>query len=82
MLGRRKYLTAGKRKAFLAAVERAPRRVRTLCVVLAHTECRISESLEMTARRIDIEARTIIFESLENRRGALTGPFWCPPPCD
>lgn len=70
---------AGERKAFLAAVAKAPRRMRTLCLVLAHIECRISEPLEMTARRIDIEVRTIIFESLENRRGALTGPFWCPP---
>lgn len=66
--GRRKYLTADERRAFLAAAEKAPRQVRTLCLVLAFTGCRISEALELSARRIDLDAGTIIFESLKKRR--------------
>ena len=54
--GRRKYLTEAERKAFLAAAGKAPRSVRTLCLVLAYTGCRITEALELTASRIDIEA--------------------------
>ena len=41
MQGRRKYLTAGQRKAFLAAGEKAPPSVRSLGLVLADTGCRI-----------------------------------------
>lgn len=77
--GRRKYLTAEERKAFLVAAEKAPRTVRTLCLVLAYTGCRISEALELTARRIDIEAGTVVFESLKNGAGAFTGPCRCRP---
>lgn len=69
--GRRKYLTEAERKAFLAAAGKAPRPVRTLCFVLAYTGCRITEALELTASRIDIEAGQIIFESLKKRRRGL-----------
>jgi len=43
--GRHKYLTAQERRAFLAAAEHAPREVRTFCLVLAYTGCRIAEGL-------------------------------------
>lgn len=66
--GRRKYLTAAEREAFLTAAGRAPRHVRTLCLVLAYTGCRITEALELTAQRVDIEGRQIVFESLKKRR--------------
>lgn len=69
--GRRKYLTEAERKAFLAAAGKAPRPVRTLCLVLAYTGCRITEALELTASRVDIEAGQIIFESLKKRRRGL-----------
>ena len=68
--GRRKYLTDAERRAFLAAAGKAPRPVRTLCLVLAYTGCRITEALELTASRIDIEAQQIIFESL--RKGSVS----------
>ena len=69
--GRRKYLTDAERRAFLAAAGKAPRPVRTLCLVLAYTGCRITEALELTASRIDIEAGQIVFESLKKRRRGL-----------
>ena len=43
--GRRKYLTAEERRAFLKAAGDADRGVRTLCLTLAYTGCRISEAL-------------------------------------
>jgi len=44
--GHRKYLTAEERDAFLSTAESAPREVRTFCAVLAHTGCRIFETLK------------------------------------
>ena len=66
--GRRLYLTTDERRAFLAAAEQAERRTRTLCFCLAYTGCRISEALELTADRVDLEAGVIVFESLKKRR--------------
>ena len=43
--GHRKYLTTAERAAFLTAAEEASREVRTLCGLLAHTGCRLSEAL-------------------------------------
>ena len=40
--GKRLYLTADERLAFMAAAARAARPVRTLCAVLHTTGCRIS----------------------------------------
>lgn len=77
--GRRKYLTAEERKAFLAAAEKAPRQVRTLCLVLAYTGCRISEALDLTVQRIDIDAGTVIFESLKKRRRGVYRAVPVPP---
>lgn len=66
--GRRKYLTAEERRAFLKAADSAPSEVRTLCHVLTFTGCRISEALALTADRIDRSGEQIIFESLKKRR--------------
>ncbi len=57
--GRRKYLSAAEREAFLSASEKAPREVRTLCLVLVYSGCRISEALALTADRVDLAAHTI-----------------------
>ena len=46
--GKRLYLTAEERRAFLAAAAKAARPVRTLCGVLHTTGCRISEALALT----------------------------------
>jgi integrase len=77
--GRRKYLTGDERQAFLRAAEKAPRHVRTLCLVLAYTGCRITEALELSPRRIDLEAGTIIFESLKKRRKGVYRAVPVPP---
>ena len=77
--GRRKYLTADERQAFLRAAEKSPRQVRTFCLVLAFTGCRISEALELCPKRIDLEAGTIIFESLKKRRKGVYRAVPVPP---
>ena len=66
--GQRKYVTAEEREGFLAVAERAPRQVRTLCLTLAYSGCRLSEALALTADRVDLEAAILIFETLKKRR--------------
>jgi len=77
--GRRKYLTAPERNAFLSAAETAPREVRTFCLVLAYTGCRVSEALALTADRVDLTSHTIIFETLKKRRRGIYRAVPVPP---
>ncbi len=77
--GRRKYLSAAEREAFLSASEKAPREVRTLCLVLVYSGCRISEALALTADRVDLAAHTIIFETLKKRRRGVYRTVPVPP---
>lgn len=77
--GQRKYLTAQERDAFLAAAKHAPREVRTLCLVLAYTRCRISEALALTADRVDLAGSTIIFETPKKRRRGVYRAVPVPP---
>ena len=65
--GNRLYLTREERAAFLKASLTADPPVRTLCGVLHHTGCRISEALELTPQRVDFAARTVTFRSLKKR---------------
>ncbi len=69
--GRRKYLTNDERRRFLAAAARADRHVRTLCMTLAFTGCRISEALALTPRHIDMEGGLVVFETLKKRRRGI-----------
>jgi integrase/recombinase XerD len=66
--GQRKYLTPAQRQEFLRAAAKAPREIFTFCGTLAHTGCRISEGLALTATRVDIAAGVLILESLKKRR--------------
>lgn len=51
--GQRKYLTESERDLFIQAAERCTRaELRTLCLVLAYTGCRISEALSLKASAI------------------------------
>ena len=50
--GKRLYLTAEERRAFMAAASKASRPVRTFCAVLHDSGCRISEALALTPERI------------------------------
>jgi integrase/recombinase XerD len=77
--GRRLYLTRDERDAVLAAAERAERRTRTLCLTLAHTGCRISEALELTAGRVDLDGRALVFETLKKRRRGVYRAVPVPP---
>ena len=77
--GRRKYLSAQKRAAFLTAAEHAPREVRTLGLVLAYSGYRIFEALALTFDRVDLAAHTIIFETLKKRRRGVYRAVPVPP---
>lgn len=69
--GRRLYLTEAERNAFILAAGKAPREVRTFCLVLAYTGCRISEALALTRPRVDVANQAIIFETLKKRRSGV-----------
>jgi len=69
--GRRLYLTAAERRAFLKAARDAPREVRTFCLVLHDTGCRISEALALTPRSVDLSGKAIVFETLKKRRSGV-----------
>ena len=77
--GRRKYLTATERTAFLTAAAQAPRDVRTFCAVLAHTGCRLSEALALTADRVDLAAGVVVFETLKKRKRGVYRAVPVPP---
>jgi integrase len=67
--GQRKYLTAGERTRFMEAALASPRgELRTLCLTLAYSGCRISEALALTADRIEREAGFIAIRSLKKRK--------------
>lgn len=69
--GKRLYCTIEERTRFLKAAENASRDVRTFCTVLAYTGCRPSEALGLTLQHIDIEAKSITFETLKKRRSGV-----------
>ncbi|HYZ20907.1 MAG TPA: site-specific integrase [Rhodopila sp.] len=77
--GARKYLTAEERHAFLRAAERADRPVRTLCMTLASSGCRLSEALGLTVDRVDLAAGVLVFESLKKRRPGIYRSVPVPP---
>ena len=67
--GERKYLTAHEIERFTAAASAHERaEVRTFCLVLAHTGCRLSEALELTARHVDLERKSLTFRTLKQRQ--------------
>ena len=77
--GKRLYLTADERRAFIAASIKAERPVRTLCAVLHDTGCRISEALALTPARVDLTGRALVFESLKKRRRGVYRAVPVPP---
>ena len=77
--GHRKYLTPAEREAFLKAADEAEREVRTLCATLAHTGCRISEALALTADRVDLKDGSIVIESAKKRRTGMYRAIPVPP---
>src|SRR5215218_3535819 len=77
--GRRLYLTEEERRAFLHAAAGAPREVRTFCATLHATGCRVSEALALTAERVDLAGRVVVFESLKKRRRGVYRAVPVPP---
>jgi integrase len=69
--GYRLYLTAEERAAFLAAARQFPREVRTLCVILHDTGCRVSEALSLTPDRVDFYGKAVVFETLKKRQRGM-----------
>jgi integrase/recombinase XerD len=68
-LGRRKYLTPPERLRFIAAAMAHPRpELRTLCLVLAYTGCRISEALGLFSASIEADEAFIAIRSLKKRK--------------
>lgn len=71
--GRRLYLTKDERKRFIAAAEKQRHEIRTFCYVMAHTGCRLSEALELSSERVDLDAGTIAIRSLKKRVRKVKG---------
>jgi integrase/recombinase XerD len=70
--GMRKYLTAAERTRFMAAAAACGRPdLRTLCLMLIYTGCRISEALALTAASIQNEAGFIAIRTLKKRGAVL-----------
>lgn len=66
--GLRKYLTPDERERFLAASFAASRPdVRTLCLTLVYTGCRISEALALTPASVQAAEGIIAIRSLKKR---------------
>lgn len=66
--GHRKYLTSDERWRFLSAAACQPRpEVHTLCAVLAHTGCRLSEGLSLTAASFDLTDGFVAIRCLKKR---------------
>jgi integrase len=49
------------------AAQHFPREVRTLCVILHDTGCRVSEALALTSDRVDFSGKAVVFETLKKR---------------
>jgi integrase len=66
--GNRKYLTVDELDRFIVEATKQTRaEVRTFCLVLAHTGCRISEALALTTASIDLSQGTITMQTLKQR---------------
>ena len=66
--GQRKYLTPDERARFLDTAWRCERaELRTLCLTLAWTGCRISEALALTERCVEVGAGFIAISTLKRR---------------
>lgn len=69
--GQRKYLTAAERARFLATAWACPRaELRTLCLTIAHTGCRISEALALCAGAIEPTSGFAAIRCLKKRSRA------------
>ncbi len=77
--GQRKYLNEDERRRFIAAAMQAAPKVRTLCLTLAYTGCRISEALNLTALDIEACGGLIAVRSLKKRGKLVVRQVPVPP---
>jgi integrase len=71
--GNRKYLNGAERHAFLRAAKSEPDALRrAFCLTLFNAGSRISEALNVTAGRVDLGNKAVVFETLKRRK---TGHF-------
>lgn len=66
--GQRKYLCGTEGRRFLKAAAKMDVESRAFCRLLAFAGCRISEGLELTPERIDVEAGHLVFRTLKRRK--------------
>lgn len=70
----RLYVDSRERELFLEEAKNLPEpKHRLFCEVLHWTGCRISEAMELTPRRIEINARAIKFRTLKRREFTRSG---------
>jgi integrase len=69
--GNRKYLSPSERIRFEEAANAADGDTATFCLMLLYTGCRISEALNLRVRHIDLEAQSVTFETLKQRRDGI-----------
>jgi integrase/recombinase XerD len=70
--GQRKYVSPDERRRFLVAAMSCPRpELRTLCLVLAYTGCRISEALALTPAGLALSDGFISVRCLKKRKGVV-----------
>lgn len=67
--GGRKYLNGAERRVFFLAMgkERDPL-IKTLCLTLFWTGCRISEALNLRWAQVDSSGQALVFETLKRRK--------------
>jgi integrase/recombinase XerD len=71
-MGARKYLNTAERKSFIKIANAEPDKLRrAFCQTLFYAGCRISEALNVTAQRVDLAGKAIIFETLKQRKGRV-----------
>ncbi|AXK81572.1 site-specific integrase [Pseudolabrys taiwanensis] len=70
--GERKYVNEAERNALIAAARACPsRKLRTFCLTLVYTGCRISEALAISGRSLELASGFIVVRSLKKRNGAI-----------
>lgn len=63
----RLYVNTPERERFLAAAAEAQFQVRTFCLTLLHTGCRLTEAIELCVGSVDADSRLISFRTLKKR---------------
>lgn len=66
--GKRLYLSQSEREGFLKEARKQRPDVRTFAETLAYSGCRISEALELTPERVELEESRLVLRSLKKRR--------------